>query len=338
MEDKPFFSIVVPVYNVEAYLDECIHSVFAQTFSSYEIILVDDGSTDRSGEICDRYAEQKKRTVHVIHKDNHGLSSARNAALPRTVGEYVLFLDSDDILLDENVLQGLHDRIQDEDMVIFEWKEFVTGQDWHTLPSKVSFHDAQVENKTDAKDYLLSILSIHAGMPWYPWMYAYKNAYMQEKKLSFLENHLYEDVLFTPRALLGTKSIGVYTHPVYGYRIRRPGATTMTVKLSTMEDMLYAASHNIEWASKDSSLSQRLQELLCSNFSMLYFSVFINYFGLKSAEERKILRKDLKEKAWIMDYMRTPKQVWARRMLHVFGFLPTAFLLDIRRRVKEACR
>lgn len=88
-------SVIVPVYNVEAYLERCIRSVFAQTYSDWELILVDDGSPDRSPEICDRYARQDSR-IQVIHKQNGGLSSARNAGLDIKRGNYVTFLDSDD--------------------------------------------------------------------------------------------------------------------------------------------------------------------------------------------------------------------------------------------------
>ncbi len=88
-------SIIVPVYNVEKYLLQCIDSICSQTFSDFELILVDDGSLDRSGEICDKYALQDNR-VKVIHKPNGGVSSARNTGLDNAQGEYVMFCDSDD--------------------------------------------------------------------------------------------------------------------------------------------------------------------------------------------------------------------------------------------------
>lgn len=89
--------MIVPVYNVERYINRCIHSVLNQTFDVYELILVDDGSTDQSGVLCDEWAERDKR-IHVIHKKNGGLSSARNAGLDVARGEYVTFIDSDDVV------------------------------------------------------------------------------------------------------------------------------------------------------------------------------------------------------------------------------------------------
>ncbi len=90
-------SVIIPVYNVEKYLDKCVQSVINQTYKSLEIILVDDGSTDKSGVLCDEYAKKDER-IKVIHKSNGGLSSARNKGLDIASGEYIFFLDSDDFL------------------------------------------------------------------------------------------------------------------------------------------------------------------------------------------------------------------------------------------------
>ena len=90
-------SIIVPIYNVEAYLERCVQSIFNQTYDNYELILVDDGSPDRSGEMCEQYAKQDNR-VKVIHKENGGLSDARNAGLEVAKGEHIVFVDSDDWL------------------------------------------------------------------------------------------------------------------------------------------------------------------------------------------------------------------------------------------------
>lgn len=100
----PILSVIVPVYNVEEFLGECVDSILVQTFEDYELILVDDGSTDSSGQICDRYASLDQR-VFVIHKENGGLSSARNAGLDVAKGEYVTFIDSDDVIVGYDVYE-----------------------------------------------------------------------------------------------------------------------------------------------------------------------------------------------------------------------------------------
>ena len=92
---QPLISVIIPVYKVELYLRECIDSVLAQTYQNLEVILVDDGSPDQCGSICEQYAEKDNR-VCVIHKENGGLSDARNAGIDVAKGEYIGFVDSDD--------------------------------------------------------------------------------------------------------------------------------------------------------------------------------------------------------------------------------------------------
>lgn len=95
--ESPMVSIIIPIYNVEKYLRECVDSVTGQTYRNLQIILVDDGSTDSCGQICDAYSSKDARIV-VVHKDNGGLSDARNAGLSLAGGEFILYLDSDDYL------------------------------------------------------------------------------------------------------------------------------------------------------------------------------------------------------------------------------------------------
>lgn len=103
MENKnPKISVIVPVYNVEKYLRRCIDSILAQTFTDFELLLIDDGSKDSSGEICDEYARNDER-VRVFHKENGGVSSARNLGLDNAKGEWVSFVDADDIIYSNNL-------------------------------------------------------------------------------------------------------------------------------------------------------------------------------------------------------------------------------------------
>lgn len=104
-------SVIVPVYNVEKYLEQCIDSIMNQTYKDFEIILVDDGSTDTSGKICDVYCE-KFKNIHVVHKENEGLGYARNSGIDKAHGDYIVFIDSDDYV-EKNMLQDLYNGIQE---------------------------------------------------------------------------------------------------------------------------------------------------------------------------------------------------------------------------------
>ena len=122
MEAFPLVSIIVPVYNAEKHISDCLDSLLSQVFKDFEIILVDDGSKDCSGEICDRYAGKDSR-VTVIHKENAGVSSARNKGIEQARGKYLVFVDSDDTVQPEYI-GTLYKEItrEDEDLVICGYK------------------------------------------------------------------------------------------------------------------------------------------------------------------------------------------------------------------------
>ncbi|MGK0724365.1 glycosyltransferase family 2 protein [Aerococcus urinaeequi] len=135
------FSVLIPVYNVEEYIEDCLDSVLRQTYSNYEIIITNDGSTDRSGQICDNYAYNDER-IRVYNQENKGLLLARRNSIAHSTGEYCLFLDSDDSWK-TNTLEVIYNTIMDTraDMVIFNWDR-VTG-------NKVITSEPLYENKQE---------------------------------------------------------------------------------------------------------------------------------------------------------------------------------------------
>lgn len=154
------FSILVPVYNVEKYLEQCVESLLDQTYTGeYEIILVDDGSTDSSGAICDKYAQAHSEKVRVVHKKNEGLVSARQAAIPLAIGEYSLFVDSDDFV-DSKLLKTLSEYINrndNPDMVIYSFRYYSNGK---SIERKKTAFDCTTiyteNNKKELYDLLIS--------------------------------------------------------------------------------------------------------------------------------------------------------------------------------------
>ena len=141
-------SIIVPVYKVEKYLCECVDSILSQTYENFELILVDDGSPDNSGKICDEYAEKDKR-IKVIHKENGGLPSARNAGLNVASGEYVAFVDSDDAI-ENNYLEELYKTIVEEKSDISFCKiARYNGIDTFDFKEKLPDHSIDVNYKNE---------------------------------------------------------------------------------------------------------------------------------------------------------------------------------------------
>jgi len=148
----PKVSIVIPIYNVENYVRKSIESVIYQTESDIEIILVDDGSTDSSGKICDEYASQDSR-IRVIHKKNGGLSSARNAGVKIATSEYVMFLDGDDYLKNSAVERLYHTALEyPSDFVQFLYQEVEYGQ--NPIEQSIRWFIKRIHRKICLKIYI----------------------------------------------------------------------------------------------------------------------------------------------------------------------------------------
>ncbi len=163
-------SIIIPVYNSEKYLEKCLDSVLAQTFTEFEVLLINDGSTDSSGKICDEYAQKDSR-VKVFHQENKGVSAARNLGLDKATGEWICFVDSDDYL-DTNYLKALFDSVKKNksvDLVIQGFKkvgkkgqtmvtfgnELIKSDDFHTLfEKKEMFKYGYTVSKLYRKKYI----------------------------------------------------------------------------------------------------------------------------------------------------------------------------------------
>ena len=144
---NPVISIIIPVYNVEKYIRRCLNSVLAQTYKDYEIILVDDGSSDKSSVICDEYAEIESN-IQVIHKDNQGPSHTRNVGIENAKGQYVYFLDSDDYIIPE-CIEILYKNLTDKRADI-SCGSFGFFDDYNSIPNDRSANDISDYSGRDA--------------------------------------------------------------------------------------------------------------------------------------------------------------------------------------------
>lgn len=207
VEHIPKISVIVPVFNAEKYLHQCIDSILLQSYTDFELLLIDDGSTDKSGEICDEYASKDDR-VRVFHKENGGVSSARNLGLDNARGEWVTFVDSDDYLLD-NALDILTDDKR-EDLIICSYQAFLSQQYTHS-----NVQNDEVLNTIPAiKEYCKRNLHTVLRSPWGKF---FKRNIIEV--LRFDEGmRVGEDHLFNMEYLLRVKSCRVVSNMVYAYR------------------------------------------------------------------------------------------------------------------------
>ena len=221
LTNNPEISVIVPVYKVEEYLDECVQSILQQTFSDFELILADDGSPDRCPEMCDGYA-QKDNRVRVIHKENGGLSDARNAGIDIARGNYYVFVDSDDYITSDH-LEYLHDAALQYDADIVQGNRSMypekLGQD---RPDRrnASFRVREFDTKEALADFL-TYTTQYTNV----WAKIYKSSLF--KKTRFPKGKLSEDEYTTYRLILDSKKVVCLPRMIYYYRIR-PGSIVHT--------------------------------------------------------------------------------------------------------------
>lgn len=218
MVNNPKVSIVVPVYNAEKYLRCCIDSIISQTFTDWELLLIDDGSKDASGRICDEYAAKDSR-IRVFHKKNSGVSSARNLGLDNVQGEWVTFVDSDD-WIKPLYLEHLLTFAQTADLII-AYATIFRGNDTEGVEEKYPERHITAEN--------FSLLFEENAMSWHtsPWSKFYKRSLIETQRLRFVQDvHLGEDAIFLYSYMLQTKKIRVTNLTDYCYRSEVPGSLT----------------------------------------------------------------------------------------------------------------
>lgn len=221
MVKNPLISVIIPVYNVENFLHDCLNSVISQTYTNLEIILVDDGSTDKSGEICDEFAKNDTR-IKVLHQKNSGQAVARNNALDIMQGEYLSFVDSDDII-DENYIQILFDLIKKYNTKISmaNYKEFSKNE---------QIQSYKAENLQNNDEKLLEPKDIFIGScvgNGYFMTGVCRILYFKEifANLRFPAGEIHEDVAIWFEIFNSTQKIATNQKNIYFYR-KNPNSTT----------------------------------------------------------------------------------------------------------------
>ena len=211
-------SIIVPVYNVEAFLNKCVDSLLAQDLPAdeYEVIIVDDGSTDSSGALCDTLAAEYGH-IRVIHQRNRGLSGARNAGIPVASGTYVLFVDSDDFLC-PNVLGTLVGLMESKELDILRFNYQNVNMEGAVFePNKyvkpfVDYSNVVCDGET--------FLNERLGYACYAWQFLVKASILRQEGNGFKEGIYFEDVEWTPRILLQARRVASTDTLVYNYLFR----------------------------------------------------------------------------------------------------------------------
>lgn len=235
-------SIITPIYNVEQYLEETLNTVLNQTFSDFELILVDDGSTDLSGKICDKYAEKDKR-IRVIHKKNEGVSEARNNGIAFAKGEYIGFVDSDDIIepcmyeiminaaekYNCEIIQCEHNR--DSILSNLDYK-LIEGENFEVNSGEKVVRDIFIKKGGRCTN----ILAL--------WSKIYKRELFEE--IIFPPGKVYEDEARTYQIILKAKRVGELNLPLYHY-VKRDNSIITGIAVHKCLDKAWALKDRMEF-------------------------------------------------------------------------------------------
>lgn len=222
----PFFSVIIPVYNVADYLDRCMQTVLRQDFRDYELILVDDGSPDNCGALCDGYASQYD-FIRVIHKPNGGLASARNAGTDIAVGQYILWLDSDD-WVETNLLSRLHETLEKDPVDFVKYNFYRYAE--RDIPVSGGVARGLYQGKKE-NSKLLDQLLRGKGYEASACLHCIRRELLEEHQLRFVSERLVgsEDYLLIIEMMMQAQSAVVLDDCLYHYYCR-PGSLTQSVR------------------------------------------------------------------------------------------------------------
>ncbi|MBQ6787622.1 MAG: glycosyltransferase [Lachnospiraceae bacterium] len=267
---QDLISVIVPIYKVEKYLNKCVDGIINQTYTNLEIILVDDGTPDNCGAICDEYAEKDSR-IKVIHKSNGGLSDARNVAIDIMQGKYVTFIDSDDYIGTEYI-QCMYEALKntDSDLAICEYA--YVREDGTMINRPCNNKKVQVFNQERALYELLNMKKYSNSA----WGKLYKSEHFSDVR--YPKGRLYEDVPTTYKLFMKSAKIAFCANVQYYYLFREAAISKQKFTPARMDGVIFAEEMVKEVTNKYPSL-KKIGE--CRLFDA-YYSVHILLAGVVS--------------------------------------------------------
>ena len=312
-------SIIVPVFNIEDYIHVCINSLLNQNTFEYEIILVDDGSTDKSGEICDAFSGNHNN-IHVFHKENGGLSSARNFGIKKAAGDFILFVDGDDHVTEnsiDNITDSL-DKIQETDIYFLNgMKLFPNGK----MQPIDQIDETQIIGLSKKE-----VLRYLASLPKFPGSACTKlirREFLVDNDLYFPEGLLSEDIDWTLDVILKAESFGCISCPYYYYRQNRTGSITNTIGVNSI-DSLFSIIEKWTAIAERHEYSFYIYSVLAYEFSIL-----LAHLGSLSRKTHRALLDKGKSYCWLLSKGSNSKTRSIYRIFKIFGFDITRKLLAL---------
>ena len=316
-----FLSIIIPVYNVKEYLPHCVSSIIKECANiDYEAILVDDGSTDGSDILCDKLAKEAKQ-FQVLHKTNGGLSDARNYGVLHAQGKYVFYIDSDDYLANEKVLEAIVSKVGDMDVVLFKFRKYYENTKVLTA-SPFSFPRRGVCSST--VEWLIEMNNKDAFYN-SAWSKVIKRELLISKNIQFQKGLLGEDNDWFYQVLLYAKKFDYIDEPFIIYR-QRNNSITSSYKLKNLVDLIYILN---KWvAIVNNAKTNPYTSVIEASLAKQYSHALIGYQMLKDPG-KKAYKDVLKQHSHLLDCSNNPRVRSFRRVYNAVGFNGTIFLLKL---------
>ena len=315
------YSIVVPVYDVEHYLNQCLDSVLLQDCGDFELIVVDDGSTDRSPEICDAYARADGR-VRVIHQENRGVSAARNAGIRAAGGDFLLLLDSDDFWTEPSMLTELTALLDktDADVILFRVRAWFEPDDTYRIktdPFDYSVLDRF--NHNAALHYIFSQKQFPVGV----YAVCVRRNLLTEHRIEFVEGVKSEDYDWLLSVLRDSGRIYATDRVYCTYRMGRETQATHNVDLPHLSNLLQTVS---KWADAPGIRDETIRKDVRNYAAYLYSTALVVAGGIKKRQRRQAAAL-LKQSRSALRGAEWPELRLIRLAVSVLGIRLTSFTL-----------
>lgn len=317
-------SFIIPIYNVEKYLPQCVDSILSQTYTDFEVILVDDGSPDNSGKLCDAYA-QKDARVRVIHKPNGGLSDARNAGLDVAHGDYVIFVDSDDFWIKNDSLSNLMGVVEQHSecgFIGFNCSYYYEDND--SFVKWVAYNDS-IGHPID-KDVAMHTLVASGTMPMSACLKVISRKVLQDNQLYFKKGLLSEDIPWFIDLLEKSSKCMFVNEYVYAYRQNRVGSITTTGGERNFNSLLLILQNELDKL-EECSFSEQAKNDLRSFLAYEVCILLAMISSLPTAIQQE-KRQEVVNYKWLLNYTSNPKVKKASLINKLFGIRVTEWVLS----------
>lgn len=277
--DRPIVSIVIPVYKAEQYIEECVNSILNQTYKNLQVILVNDGSPDRCGEIIEKYKSVDKRVV-AVHKENGGASSARNEGIKHAVGDYIAFVDSDDILHCNYVCELLETARDDEaDIAACDFVRFR-----RTKPDDTEIHEKR-KMLMDSRKAIYEMYK-NDSIGWNCWNKLYKRSLFESIK--FPEGQVCEDKATIYKLFLKANKISYIKIPLYYYRVRKQSISSERTAKLYIDSLRTNAVMERDFEAHGLSEEALLAKSYSAKCAFILYSDVISHSGLDEVKKKCI--------------------------------------------------